>query len=188
MIIEVALLVTFAHPRSVPVYHVQRGDSISAVAVRHCGGQARDWTGIYAASRARHMTARNANYIVPGQKLALWCRYVPSQLVFAASPTARPAYVRPGVYRHRARYYSGGGYGGSNTIEKCIIARESGGNYHAYNPTSGAGGRYQFLPSTWHALGHRGLPQNASPAEQDQAFRQEVAQSGYSAWRKYDGC
>jgi hypothetical protein len=56
------------------------------------------------------------------------------------------------------------------------------------NPSSGAGGLYQFLPSTWAALGHSGSPQNASVAEQNQAFQQEYAQSGTAAWAPYDGC
>jgi len=48
-----------------------------------------------------------------------------------------------------------------------VVARESGGSYTAVNPSSGAGGRYQFLESTWRAVGGTGLPQDASPAEQD---------------------
>jgi hypothetical protein len=81
-----------------------------------------------------------------------------------------------------------GTYHGSSSMQQCIIARESGGNAQAVNPASGAGGLYQFLPSTWQALGHSGLPENASVAEQNQAFAQEVAQGGYSAWQPYDGC
>ena len=56
------------------------------------------------------------------------------------------------------------------------------------NPSSGAGGLYGFLPSTWQALGHSGLPENASVAEQNAAFAQEYAQGGTSAWAPYDGC
>lgn len=96
--------------------------------------------------------------------------------------------------RHRAgrsyRASSGGGssYHGSPGCQAHIIADESGGNPQAVNGSSGAGGLYQFLPSTWRALGHSGLPQNASVAEQNQAFQQQVAQSGYSAWAASGGC
>jgi soluble lytic murein transglycosylase-like protein len=69
-----------------------------------------------------------------------------------------------------------------------VISAESGGNPNAVNPSSGAGGLYQFLPSTWHALGHSGNPQDASVAEQNAAFQQQYAQSGGSAWSAYDGC
>lgn len=80
-------------------------------------------------------------------------------------------------------------YTPSGGMESCIVAAESGGNARAVNPSSGAGGLYQFLPSTWAALGHSGLPENASVAEQTQAFHQEVAQDGgYSAWTPYDSC
>lgn len=57
---------------------------------------------------------------------------------------------------------SSGGYAIPSSIVQC----ESGGNYSAVNPSSGAGGAYQILPSTWQAYGGQGLPQNASPAEQ----------------------
>ena len=43
---------------------------------------------------------------------------------------------------------------------------ESGGNFGAVNPSSGAGGAYQILPSTWQLYGGQGSPQNASPQEQ----------------------
>ena len=35
---------------------------------------------------------------------------------------------------------------------------ESGGNYSAVNPSSGAGGAYQILPSTWDLVRRRGQP------------------------------
>ena len=69
-----------------------------------------------------------------------------------------------------------------------MIQAESGGNASAVNPYSGAGGLYQFLPSTWQALGFSGLPQDASVAEQNAAFAKEYAESGTGAWSAYDGC
>ena len=46
---------------------------------------------------------------------------------------------------------------------------ESGGNFGAVNPSSGAGGAYQILPSTWSLYGGRGAPQKrlAPGAERD---------------------
>lgn len=70
----------------------------------------------------------------------------------------------------------------------CVIARESGGNPHAVNPVSGAGGLFQFLPSTWHALGFSGLPEDASVATQWAAAEKQYAISGLAAWGPYDGC
>jgi chromosome segregation ATPase len=57
---------------------------------------------------------------------------------------------------------------GDFAIPNYIVMCESGGNYKAYNPSSGAGGAYQFLPSTYKALGGKyGAPQNAPKWEQD---------------------
>jgi hypothetical protein len=79
-------------------------------------------------------------------------------------------------------------YNGFSSFEQCVIARESGGNPQAVNPSSGAGGLFQFLPSTWAALGFSGLPQYASVATQEAAFAKAYAQSGTSPWAPYDGC
>ena len=59
---------------------------------------------------------------------------------------------------------------------------ESGGNYGAVNPDSGAGGAYQILPSTWELYGGEGKPQHGSQAQQDEIASQIWADSGSSAW------
>jgi predicted nucleic acid-binding Zn-ribbon protein len=72
--------------------------------------------------------------------------------------------------------------GGPYTIPTYIVMCESGGNYRAYNPSSGAGGAYQILPSTWRAYGGQGGPQDAPKAEQDRIAAEIWADSGPSAW------
>jgi resuscitation-promoting factor RpfC len=67
-------------------------------------------------------------------------------------------------------------------IPSSIVQCESGGNYSAVNPSSGAGGAYQILPSTWQAYGGQGLPQDASPAEQGRIASEIYASQGPSAW------
>ena len=67
-------------------------------------------------------------------------------------------------------------------IPEAIVMCESGGNFQALNPSSGAGGAYQILPSTWHLYGGNGLPHQASPAEQHAIAAQIWADSGPSAW------
>jgi muramidase (phage lysozyme) len=58
---------------------------------------------------------------------------------------------------------------GDFSIPKSIVLCESGGNYRAVNPNSGAGGAYQFLPDTYKGLGGKyNAPQNAPKWEQDQ--------------------
>jgi septal ring factor EnvC (AmiA/AmiB activator) len=72
--------------------------------------------------------------------------------------------------------------GGPYTIPTYIVMCESGGNYSAVNPSSGAGGAYQILPSTWELYGGQGEPQNAPKAEQDRIASEIWADSGSSAW------
>jgi len=72
--------------------------------------------------------------------------------------------------------------GGPFSIPSYIVMCESGGNYGALNPSSGAGGAYQILPSTWELYGGRGAPQNAPKAEQDRIAAEIWADSGSSAW------
>jgi septal ring factor EnvC (AmiA/AmiB activator) len=72
--------------------------------------------------------------------------------------------------------------GGPYSIPTYIVMCESGGNYSALNPSSGAGGAYQILPSTWDLYGGQGAPQDAPKAEQDRIAAEIWADSGGSAW------
>ncbi len=72
--------------------------------------------------------------------------------------------------------------GGPYAIPTYIVMCESGGDYRALNPSSGAGGAYQILPSTWRAYGGKGLPHQASKAEQDRIAAMIWRDSGSSAW------
>src|ERR1700722_20266678 len=183
---------------------VQRGDSLSAISV-HEYGTAADWPALWWANRRQ---VPDPSMIVPGERLI-----VPSGprvgrwLVRAAqAATAAPRQARPLA---GARPRSGAPVSGASVADtaapaaarratqsgatpgsfrSCVIQRESSGTPRAVNPSSGAGGMYGFLPSTWHGLGFSGLPENASVAEQNYAFAKEYAQSGTSAWAPYDGC
>lgn len=72
--------------------------------------------------------------------------------------------------------------GTTSSLPSCTWAPESGGNWHAVNPTSGAGGMYQILPSTWAANGGTGSPASASPAEQTQVAQNVMHSQGLGAW------
>jgi septal ring factor EnvC (AmiA/AmiB activator) len=74
------------------------------------------------------------------------------------------------------------GWFGDWAIPEAIVMCESGGNFGAVNPSSGAGGAYQILPSTWELYGGHGDPEDASPAEQSQIAAQIWADSGAGAW------
>jgi septal ring factor EnvC (AmiA/AmiB activator) len=72
--------------------------------------------------------------------------------------------------------------GGPYSIPAYIVMCESGGDYGAVNPSSGAGGAYQIIPSTWALYGGRGAPQDAPKSEQDSIAAQIWADSGPGAW------
>jgi septal ring factor EnvC (AmiA/AmiB activator) len=72
--------------------------------------------------------------------------------------------------------------GGPYSIPSYIVMCESGGNYSAVNPSSGAGGAYQILPSTWRLYGGKGSPQDAPKSEQDAIAAKIWAASGPGAW------
>ncbi|MGH9063999.1 MAG: transglycosylase family protein [Acidimicrobiales bacterium] len=69
------------------------------------------------------------------------------------------------------------GSGAFAALRQC----ESGGNYAA-DTGNGYYGAYQFSAATWAGLGYRGLPSQASPAEQDQAAARLQAGSGWGQW------
>ncbi len=71
---------------------------------------------------------------------------------------------------------------GDWAIPESIVMCESGGNFEAVNPSSGAGGAYQILPSTWDLYGGDGDPQDASPGEQTGIAAEIWADSGAAAW------
>ena len=67
-------------------------------------------------------------------------------------------------------------------IKQC----ESGGDYGAVNPSSGASGAYQFLTSTWQSMGATTAgyanAADAPAAVQDKAAQELMARSGASQW------
>jgi nucleoid-associated protein YgaU len=69
------------------------------------------------------------------------------------------------------------------------IARcESGGNIRAQNPSSTASGKYQFLDTTWRALGGVGRAKDASEAVQDAMAVKLLTQSGTAPWAASQAC
>ena len=174
---------------------VRAGDSLSSIAQRELG-KAADWPALWWVNRH---TVHNPSLIQAGQKLVVpdspevkpWLMRaalsaIPAPAPVQAAPVASsaPAAAPAPVSQASSASYSGA----SGSFQSCVIQAESGGDAGAVNASSGAGGLYGFLPSTWQALGYSGLPENASVAEQNAAFQKEYAQSGTSAWSAYDGC
>lgn len=73
-----------------------------------------------------------------------------------------------------------------NAHLRLIAQRESGGNIHAINPSSGAAGKYQFLQTTWDSVApaaYRGMsPADAPESVQDQAAVTLYNTAGPSQW------
>jgi hypothetical protein len=188
-------------------YIVRSGDSLSRISAKFCGTAA-DFPSLAAASGIA-----NPNLIYPGQSITLNCHapvpvpVAPAHLTSAharhrASHHAnrdnhtRPAGRHKAPGRHARRPEAGHsghvGTGGMGAFEACVISRESGGNPRAVNPSSGAGGLFQFLPSTWAGLGYAsaypGGAQTAPVSVQEAAFAKLYAEAGTSPWAPYDGC
>jgi hypothetical protein len=203
-----------AAPRS--TYVVRSGDSLSRISARFCGTAA-DFPSLAAASGIA-----NPNLIFPGQSIKLNCHApvpapapAPPAYTTAHHDHTRPArharhdghsddHTRP-AGRHKApgrhashseprhaRQPSHVSTEGMAAFEACVISRESGGNPRAVNPSSGAGGLFQFLPSTWAGLGYAsaypGGAQTAPVSVQEAAFAKLYAEAGTSPWAPYDGC
>jgi soluble lytic murein transglycosylase-like protein len=81
-----------------------------------------------------------------------------------------------------ARTGRGGGSRGSWNPSS-IVQRESKGDPNAVNTSSGAGGKYQFLPSTWAGYGGYARAEEAPESVQDERFDQVWAGgAGSSHW------
>lgn len=63
-----------------------------------------------------------------------------------------------------------------------LASCESGGNPRAYNPAGPFYGLYQFMASTWRAVGGVGMPTDASPSEQTYRAQILYNRSGAGQW------
>jgi len=180
-----------AAPRS--VYTVVSGNTLSGISARFCGTPA-DYQNLAAASGIS-----NPDLIYVGEDIKLKCHHAvppppaPSANDDAASApsdastgSSTSAQAPPQQPQTSASLTDISGF------ESCVISRESGGNPQAFNPSSGAGGLFQFLPSTWASLGYAGAypggAQTAPVSVQEAAFAKLYAEAGTAPWAPYDGC
>jgi len=77
--------------------------------------------------------------------------------------------------------------GDVHAIFECIIAHESGGDPAAVNPSSGAGGLFQFLPSSWLAYGGGQFAPLPNLATADQQWQIALAAQAQSYWYPWVG-
>ena len=108
-----------------------------------------------AARLARARAAQQAALSTLRSRMAGWTAQV-RQLQQAAAPAGRSR------AQTVEQWFDG------FSIPKAIVMCESGGNYNALNPSSGAGGAYQMLPETYKGLGGQyAAPHLAPKSEQD---------------------
>jgi len=190
------------HPAAVPPapahYTVRPGDSFSDIARREYGSAA-DWPALWWINRH---AVPDPDVLAAGQRLRLSAWHPLQAWLDQAARAAIPAPARPASAPTVAVAASAGpapappagtsragtSRAAPGSFQACVIARESGGNAHAVNPASGAGGLYGFLPGTWQSLGYSGLPQDAPVSVQKAAFQRAYSQSGTSPWAPSDDC
>jgi resuscitation-promoting factor RpfC len=165
---------------------VRAGDTLSSISKQEYG-KAADWPAVWWANRHR---VSDPGLLRTGQRLSLPDSHeIKTWLHRAAQAAPAPATAGSVTSTATASAPAAGTYSGaSGSFQSCVIQAESGGDAGAVNASSGAGGLYGFLPSTWQALGFSGLPQDASVSEQNAAFAKEYAAGGSGAWAPYDGC
>ena len=180
---------------------VRRGETLGKIA-RRVLGSARLWPVLWWDNRYK---ITNPDMIRAGQHIRYghWHRLRPwllhRALAAIPKPPPPPVHTTAVVHHHHARYHAPAAapaqpahYSGGSGFQACVIARESGGNPSAVNPSSGAGGLYQFLPSTWASLGYAssypGGAQTAPVSVQNAAFWKLYGEAGTSPWAPYDGC
>jgi Transglycosylase-like domain len=101
----------------------------------------------------------------------------------AASQAATEALEAQRAQSRKAPARTGRGGGGRSCDPESIVQRESNGNPNAVNPSSGAGGKYQFLPSTWSGYGGYARADDAPESVQDERFNEMWAGgAGSSHW------
>jgi len=193
------------------LYTVRAGDTLAKIAAARLGSAGR-WPDLWWWNRDK---ITNPDVITTGMTLVIyrwrppyasWEPYVTAQALAAIPkppppppPAAAPGQASPAQAAAPAAQPQGGQvatgtsvYGVPAWASQCIISHESGGNPGAYNPSSGAGGLVQFLPSTWastpYGAEYPGGAQTAPASVQMEAFAWEWAQVGMSAWGPYDGC
>jgi LysM repeat protein len=161
------------------VITVHSGDTLSGIAAKYCGGNAADWTGIYAANKS--VVGGNPDLIYPGEKLTVTCT-----TAALPAPAAQP--VLTSSANGPVVGSSDSGYAVTSSFQQCVIQRESGGDAQIWN-ASGHYGLYQFSYSTWTGVGgDPALFGKASAGYQTYVFGLAVRLDGTSDWAPYDGC
>lgn len=107
--------------------------------------------------------------------------------VTAPPTTAAPVTAPPTTAAPAPVVAAATGACGGNLPPCCVMERESGGNITIVNPSSGAAGKWQFMPATWNGYGGYATASDAPEAVQD-AKAAELWAGGAGASHWGGGC
>lgn len=104
----------------------------------------------------------------------------------AQEQAQQPAQAQTQQQSAPAQQSADSGSSSINSHLQSIAQRESGGDIHATNPSSGASGKFQFLQTTWDSVApaeYQGRPAAEAPeAVQDAAAQKLYDTAGPSQW------
>lgn len=157
------------------VHEVTRGESLSVIAQNE---GLSSWRLLWDANSQ----VTNPNLIFAGQRLTVPIGAVAERPLPQAGATgvAKPA-AQTQASSGSATTNQFAGNGNVDALMSRTRMRESSNNY-ATNTGNGYYGAYQFDLQTWQSVGGKGLPSDASPAEQDMRAKLLYAQRGCQPW------
>lgn len=160
---------------------LRAGEYLTELAQRYCGNPG-DYPGLAGASGIT-----DPDRVPAGRRITIACTTTgprpPAPAYAGRHRRAGRAAAVTAVGPARASFRDEGDF------ERCVIARESGGDTQVMN-SSGHYGLYQFSEQTWIAYGGSAAAfGHASAAYQRQVFLNAMARpGGASNWSPYDGC
>lgn len=163
---------TSAAPEPV-IAEVTQGDSLSKIANAHNT----TWQRLFDANES----IADPNVINPGDKIRIPLpdEVLPSRAVPAPKPAPAPVAKRTQPKQVTA---SAARMANDGSVWYQLALCESGGRPNVVSANGKYHGLYQFLPSTWRAVGGSGLPSEASAEEQTMRAQMLQARSGWGQW------
>lgn len=166
-----------APERQPVIVTVNKGDSLSKIASAHNTNYKRLFDA--------NASIADPNVINPGDtiRVPFEDEVIPARELPAAKPVAAPAptkSAKPAPPKQPSAAAVRMVDDGSVWYQLALC--ESGGRANAVSPNGKYHGLYQFLPSTWRAMGGSGLPSQASPEEQTMRAKMLQARSGWGQW------
>lgn len=167
---EPAVEVTPTEPQPVIVV-VEPGDTLGGIAQAH----ETSWKRLFDANTS----IADPNIINPGDQIRI---PEPDEVIAERPLPAAPAPKPAAPARAAARPRAAARIADDGSVWYRLAQCESGGRPNVVSANGKYHGLYQFLPSTWRAVGGSGLPSQASPEEQTMRAQMLQKRSGWGQW------